>query len=206
MAQQTDRLAWRGGGALGLFLLAVLAGYWFDQRPLAPRGGVYFFREVRLDVPLFHQGDERWREELLAWGPATLGQEGCAVASAAMVLSSYGDDVDPGSLNRWLQQNQGYTKQGWLYWEKAAEMVPGRVEKAYEDTPSYFWIDRNLWRGNPVIIRIRFETGTTHFVVIVGKRGWDYLILDPGAGWTKGVYALAELNRPIEALRFYRRL
>jgi hypothetical protein len=196
----------RGGVILACFFLFVGGGYWIGKRPLAPQGGVYFIREVRLLVPHFRQGDEKWRGDTLAWGPTTMGAEGCAVASAAMVLGSYGCDLDPGRLNLWLQQHQGYTEQGWLYWEKAAAMFPQKAEHVYEDQASYFWIDWNLWRGNPVIIRLRFAEGKTHFVVIMGKHGWDYLIVDPGQGWKKGVYPLAELGRPIEALRFYRKL
>jgi hypothetical protein len=206
MAIQTERLAWRGGATLLVFAWFVWGGYWAAPRVLAPSGGVYFFQAVEWPVPIFAQADARWHDDVLAWGPTTLGQEGCAVASAAMVLSFYGCPVEPAGLNRWLQAHGGFTPQGWLYWEKAAEMFAGRVEKVYEDVPSYFWIDWNLWRGNPVIIRIRFETGKTHFVVVAGKRGWDYLICDPGAGAGQGLYPLRELQRPIEALRFYRRL
>jgi hypothetical protein len=85
--------------------------------------------------------------------------------------------------------------------------VPGSIKKAYEDPPSYQLIDDNLDRGNPVIIRIRFaDTKTTHFVVICGKEGYDYLIRDPGGGASRGVYPLKDLDTPIEALRFYERL
>jgi len=45
--------------------------------------------------------------------------------------------------------------------------------------------------------------GVTHFVVIAGKDGFDYLVRDPGAGAAKGLYPLRELGSDIEALRFY---
>ena len=129
---------------------------------------------------------------------------GCAVSSAAMVLASYGIDTDPGRLNAFLTKNDGYTPEGWLCWEKAAEITPGRVEKAYEAPPSFARIDWNLALGNPVIIRIRLPH-TNHFVVIAGKDGWDYLIRDPAAAG-RGMYPLREISRSIEALRYYRRL
>ncbi len=103
-----------------------------------------------------------------------------------MVLSSYGVDVDPGRLNTFLTQLPGgYTPEGWIYWEKAAEFAPGLTAKLlphYEDKPSYFLIDWNLIEGNPVIIRLRYPSGVTHFVVICGKDGYDYLIRDPVVG------------------------
>ena len=109
-----------------------------------------------------------------------------------MVLASYGIDIDPGRLNQFLTQNGGYTPQGWLYWEKAAEFTPGVYEKAYEDLPSYARIDWNLFRGNPVIVKVQLP-GTTHFVVIAGKDGLEYLVRDPGAGASRGLYPLSEI-------------
>ena len=67
--------------------------------------------------------------------------------------------------------------------------------------PSYSLIDSNLARGNPVIVRVRFPSGITHFVVIAGKEGFDYLIRDPGAG-RRRVTTRGELGSNIEALRF----
>ena len=122
-----------------------------------------------------------------------------------MVLAGYGIDLDPGRLNRFLTGHGGYTPEGWLYWEKAAEFAPGIAEKAYEDLPSHALIDLNLLRGNPVIVRIRLPSNN-HFVVISGKRGWDYLIRDPGAGAARGLYPLREIAPRIEALRYYRKL
>ncbi len=191
----------------GLIRYAQLQEEWAVRGKIEPSGGRYYDRRVELPVPLFRQGDERWRHDPLGRTPASLGAEGCAVASAAMVLASYGFDLDPGRLNRFLTTHpQGYTPQGWLYWEAAADYEPGKVRKAYEDLPSYELIDGQLARGNPVIVRLRLPSGTTHFVVIAGKQGYDYLTRDPGAGATKGLYPLREFGSLIEALRFYEKL
>ena len=123
-----------------------------------------------------------------------------------MVFRSYGIDIDPQQLNWFLTDKGGYTDRGWLYWERAAWWAPERVRHVYEDLPSYALIDSNLARGNPVIVRVRYETGVTHFVVIAGKHGFDYLVRDPGAGAAKGLYPLRELGSDIEALRFYEAL
>ena len=69
-----------------------------------------------------------------------------------------------------------------------------------------YLIDLNLLRGNPVIVRLKAPSGKNHFVVVVGKDGFDYLIADPGAGFDRGVYPLKELTSRIEALRFYQEL
>ena len=197
-----------------IFILALIAGTtgiyieWHWKRPLSPRGGRYFFHRVELPVPSFRQDDERWRDDPLGGVSenGTMGEAGCAVAAAAMVFESYGIETDPQQLNWFLTAVGGYTDQGWLYWDRAAWWAPDRVQHIYEDLPSYALIDSNLARGNPVIVRVRFSNGITHFVVIAGKDGFDYLIRDPGAGAAKGYYPLRELGSDIEALRFYKPL
>ena len=193
---------------LVLFVLAGVTGVFIDwnwKRPLSPRGGRYFFHRLELPVPSFRQGDERWSEDPLGGVEenGTMGSAGCAVAAAAMVFQSYGIKVDPQQLNWFLTATDGYTEQGWLYWDRAAWFAPDRVRHVYEDLPSYQLIDSNIAHGNPVIVRVRLGSGITHFVVIAGKDGFDYLVRDPGAGSAKGLYPLRELGSDIEALRFY---
>src|SRR4051794_35447601 len=101
----------------GLIWFAHLQDVWVQKGKLEPSGGRYFFHRVELPVPPFRQADDRWRHDLLGPTPGTLGAEGCAVTSASMVLASYGCDVDPQRLNRFLNAHGGYTPQGWLYWE-----------------------------------------------------------------------------------------
>ncbi|MFZ9932764.1 MAG: C39 family peptidase [Chthoniobacterales bacterium] len=200
---------------LSLLLLVVAAlgtGAWWGHHwsaktsPLPARGGLWFPLTVLHDVPHFAQNDKRWSRDKLGKTPGTLGEEGCAVASAAMVLASYGADLDPGRLNAHLRDNGGYTERGWLYWEKASAYPPAVAEHVYEDDASHFLIDWNLLRGNPVIVRLRYPGGITHFVVVVGKSGYEYLIRDPGAGFARGLYFLSDFGSPIEALRFYEKL
>jgi len=196
----------------GLILLVAMLGgigwWWTSYTRLAPipsSGGVYFPQELIIDVPQFFQNDPRWANDPLGPTDGTLGAEGCAVASAAMVLASYGADLDPGRLNQFVHESGGFTPQGWLYWEAACAFPPVVADHVYEDLPSHYLIDKNLIAGNPVIVRLRYPSGITHFVVIVGKRGFDYLVRDPGSGGIKGVYPLKEFPSPIEALRFYKK-
>ena len=191
-----------------LIVVLVFAGtsLWWWPHQIRACGGMPVPGEIVISVPQFFQGDPRWSDELLGNTPGTLGAEGCAIASASMVLSHYGMDVDPGRLNKFLKENNGYEGAGWLRWESAAEFTPGLIEKAYEDLPSHALIDWNLLKGNPVIVRLRLPSGITHFVVIVGKRGFDYLIRDPSSQGEGKIYPLKELGVPIEALRYYRRL
>ncbi len=199
-------------GAVFLIVAISLIALYLWPHPTLASGGLPIPGEIVIEVPQFFQGDPAWGLDHLgttAQTSGTLAAEGCAVGSASMVLGFYGMDIDPKRLNQFLITHQGYEGKGWLRWESAAEYSPGLVEKAYEGLPSYALIDWNLLRGNPMIVRIRRTDGITHFVVIVGKRGLDYLIRDP-AGWGSArggrIYPLAALGVPVEALRYYRRL
>ncbi len=200
---------WIRVGVLAVLAVAIICGGFVwgltGKRVIASSGGIYFVRSVALSVPGFRQADPRWHADALGNTKDTLGSAGCAVSSAAMVLKWYGVDTDPGRLNAYLTAHQGYVGDGWIVWEKAAELGRGSIVKAYEDLPSYWGIDRQLIEGNPVIVRIHLPGGGMHFVVIAGKRGFDYLIMDPGAGWNKGLYPLREIARRIDGLRYYRK-
>lgn len=172
-----------------------------QNRPIDASGGARFASRIELPVPLLAQADPLWGNDVLGPTSSTLSSEGCAVASAAMVLRFHGADTDPGHLNRALAATPGgYTPTGWVYWEKAAEASGATVLHAYEGPPRHRLADRNLVRGNPVIARARMPSGTTHFVVICGKEGDHYLIRDPGS---RHVPLLSDLGSPLEAIRFY---
>ncbi len=194
-------------------LLLVVAGllgsgwYYFGKRKLAPSGGYYALTRFELPVPLFLQGDPAWGPEQLARSVHTLSQTGCAVCAVAMVMKSYGVDTDPGRLNNFLRDNGGFDENNDMLWEGPPRMAPTKFRHVYEDLPSYYLIDANLRRGNPVIVRLLLPSGWTHFVVIMGKQGFNYLIRDPSSkGLTKGVYPLKDYGRPIEALRYYEKI
>ena len=198
-------LLWTLGLALAAALYFGVPAFFGWKHVISSRGGHYFLHRVVIPVPVFTQDDPRWTFDLLGPTFETMGQAGCAVTSAAMVLSAYGVDTDPQRLNEYLTAQGGYTSDGRIYWEKAADIAPGgQVEKAYEDLPSYALIDRNLLAGNPVIVRLTLPNGRTHFVVLVGKEGWNYLTRDPALGLSAAIYPLKNRTDHIEALRFYR--
>jgi len=204
-ASRRRLLVWGAGLLIAVAIYFGVPAFFAWKHAISSSGGHYFLHRVVIPVPVFTQDDPRWTFELLGPTFDTLGQTGCAVTSAAMVLSAYGVDTDPDRLNQYLTTHGGYTEDGWVYWEKAAEVAPGgQVEKAYEDLPSYALIDQNLLAGNPVIVRLTLRNGTTHFVVLVGKEGWDYLVQDPARVPSWGVYPLKDLTDRIEALRFFR--
>src|SRR5690349_20412751 len=93
---------------------------WNKPGKIASSGGRYFFRRLELPVPVFRQNDPKWGADHLGATSNTIGGQGCALTSAAMVLASYGIDTDPQRLNRYVSENGGYDSRGWLSWESPA--------------------------------------------------------------------------------------
>ena len=141
--------------------------YEFGKRRLGPSGGWYFLQRTELPVALYLQGDPVWGEDQLGQSVHTMGQVGCAVTSAAMIMKFYGLDTDPGRLNVFLRDHDGYDEENDLRWEGPHRTSrPTACAMSYEDLPSYYLIDSNSGaRGNPVIVRLHLATGWTHFVV-----------------------------------------
>jgi len=161
--------------------------------------------EVSLAVPLFSQNDWRWCNDRLGNcqdtylgypNPANDVQKagGCAVTALAMVCNYYHQNfTDPGNLNIALRNKGGYAGGCDLWWSKlnSIGVLPPEMEwRDYvgPEKQSNFdsIIDNELRASNPVIACVEYTTRSgqrnVHFVVIVGKKGNEYLINDPWGG------------------------
>src|SRR6201998_4961800 len=127
-------------------------------------GGRYFGRRVLLPVPAFAQDDPRWSDVRLGPSTDTLGNEGCAVTSAAMVAAFYGIKTDPQQLNAFLTRTGGFTDDGLIHWSRVPSIAPAHLKLAYNGGPSSELIDSNLLAGNPVIVLFSQPDGGYHFV------------------------------------------
>lgn len=168
-------------------------------------GGRYFDRRVEIPVPAFAQDDPRWSNVRLGPSSDTLGDEGCAVTSAAMVIAFYGIKTDPLQLNNFLTRAGGLSDDGLIEWSRVPAIAPAYLKLAYNGNASYELIDTNLLERNPVIAFIRLPDGGYHFVVIVGKEGHNYLIRDPAASPFRRPYPLSELTDRIQGVCFFGR-
>lgn len=173
-----------------------------DSDAISSIGGKYFDHRLEIPVPAFAQDDPRWSAVRLGVSTDTLGDEGCAVTSAAMVASFYGVNTDPQKLNDFLTRTGGLDNDGLIDWSMVASVAPDRLELVYNGRASFTIIDKSLLAGNPVIVVIPLRDGAYHFVVIVGKVGRNYLIRDPAA--SSRPYPLSERADKITSICIFR--
>ena len=130
---------------------------------------------------------------------------GCTVCSASMALAAYGIEIDPGELNRRLRSEAGFTRSGLLIWASLAEIAGPRFDVVVRDRFGHGELDDSLMAGDPVIAKVLYGGSIWHWVLVVGKRDLDYLILDPLSTaeaptpardlYPDGFYAMRHLTR-----------
>lgn len=136
----------------------------------------------------YSQNDSQWKADKLGFGnqPSdTIGYVGCALTSVAMVLSGHGYTVTPKALNQKLQGINGFAGSG-IRWHSVTQLYPQmRLNSIIKcnDTPAPLeQIDAALAAGQPAIVCVDSTPAPgllTHYVVLIARKGNDYLMLDP---------------------------
>jgi hypothetical protein len=121
-----------------------------------------------------------------------------------MAFSQLGFPIDPKTLNAELKKRDGYTRSGWLKWPVAAGIARGAIAIELPEKPSHAAIEAALRAGNPVIARILLWDTYTHWVLIVGKEGSEYLVKDPLCQ-AETIEKLSTLSKNILAIRIVRK-
>ena len=133
----------------------------------------------------YSQQDPSWKNTKIANGPDTIGFIGCALTSVAMYASSWGYTETPATLNQKLNSVGGYVDEA-IVWGAITKFHPeikstGLTLCMNTDAP-LAQIDASLAAGQPVIVEVDFSPAAglqTHWVLLYGKQGDDYLIQDP---------------------------
>ncbi|RJQ38901.1 hypothetical protein C4559_00080 [Candidatus Microgenomates bacterium] len=169
---------------------------WFDNvvvRTIDP---------LSLNVPVLKQTSDPWGTQTYdkanIWNPLnqTIGDWGCALTSATMVLNYHGinklpngTSLDPGTLNTWLKtQTDGYIGNGlinWLAISRLSKLAKSINNITNFDALEYFRVNgdhkdiltADLNSNEPDILE---EPG--HFIVAKGIQGDSFLINDPYYG------------------------
>lgn len=135
-----------------------------------------YFGPVSLNVPNFKQNDARWADKSVGTSGKTFSQIGCATTAVAMMESArQGKTIYPDVMSQQLR----YTPSGDLYW-------PSHYSVSTEPSG---WLERlyqTLARGKPVLMGMKNQYGSQHWVVVTGYTGGSdltakgFTIHDPG--------------------------
>lgn len=135
----------------------------------------------------YSQQDPQWKKDILGFGDPgdTIGYVGCALTSVAMLLSGHGYAETPKTLNQKLKNVDGFVSAG-IRWGAVSQVYPNVTLKAFipcstSDAP-LAQIDTALATGQPAIVQVDNSPADgiqTHWVMLYGKTGDDYLMLDP---------------------------
>ncbi len=133
------------------------------------------------------QQDPKWKSDILGFGDPsdTIGYVGCALTSVAMLLSGHGYAETPKTLNQKLKNVQGFVSAG-IRWGAVSQVYPNvtvrsNISCTAGDAPLNL-IDAAIASGQPAIVQVDHSNAPgiqTHWVVLYGKKGDDYLMLDP---------------------------
>jgi len=135
------------------------------------------------------QRDPGWKDEPLGFDSTiTIGSDGCALTCLAMLVNGYSFNETPATLNQKLKAlgpDAGFMG-GLIVWGSLTRVFPGVVYQGiilWENPPAAIAsIDASLDAGQPVIVEIDRSPSPglqNHWVVLYGKQGDDYLMLDP---------------------------
>lgn len=195
------RIFWIVGllGVAGVAALVALKP--LDRSPIAARGGRELYLE-EIETPHYMQTDARWGSDRLGSTVESLAASGCTVCCLSMALARYGVEIGPGELNRRLAHTDGFTEHGWLKWTSVERLSKGRLVADVPTRPDHDRLDEAIENRWPVLTKIRLRGEIPHWVLIVGKRGADYIARDPLVPGRP--VAVAERSALIETIRIVR--
>jgi hypothetical protein len=173
-------------------------------RPIEPAGGEFFENFTAIETPHFLQTDPRWAGDTIGGSDEKLSSAGCTVCCLAMALHAFDVETTPKQLNSFLKDNDGYNFRGWLKWSAVKDFSDGRVMVDRAAPLNHGSIDDSLKRGHPVMAKLLIKNNTVqHWVLIVGKKGSDYLMHDP-LGNGAALDPLSKYDSRIFAIRVVR--
>jgi Peptidase_C39 like family/Bacterial SH3 domain len=136
----------------------------------------------------YSQQDPRWKNDRLGFGQSekeTIGFIGCALTSVSMMLSGHGYTETPQTLNKKLQSAKGFVGSG-IAWYAVSQIYPqvriNSIIKCYDTPAPLAQIDGALAKGQPAIVCVDSQPSPefrSHYIVLIGRKGNDYLMLDP---------------------------
>ena len=185
---------------LVILALLFLRSRGWNAKAIAGVGGESFRDFPMIETPVYLQHDRAWEGERIGGTGETLGSVGCTVCCLAMGLGHFGFEQTPKELNAWLKTNEGYSPRGWLRWETVSKLTAGKVRVDFRAPLNHETMDAALKARQPVLAKVFINRAITHWVLVVGKEGTEYLIQDP-LSVRKKPERLSSYNSGVHAIR-----
>ncbi len=145
--------------------------------------------ECQLAVNRLSQGNTDWAGDTYDQDPEdrTIQNLGCALTSLSVSLNFAGIENNPGDLNEFMIEDDGYNEQGWVRWDRT-------ITERSDGTLKYNAVSANTVQelgaticsaGSPVILRVEYTDDCsgercTHYVLATGFENGRIRIADPG--------------------------
>jgi len=171
----------------GLFVTLLLVVLWIKRdnflvdtsKAITAKSSTTVKNIPLINVPIFYnQRDKTWASDTLGKTTETIGKVGCLISSVGMNLSYYGITMSPKKINEQLTKVEGFTSRGWLVWSKLSTITDEKVTISFPKL-SHENIEKYLLQKKPVLAKLYINRVVPHWVLIVGEKEGEYLMLDP---------------------------
>ncbi|EGC38213.1 hypothetical protein DICPUDRAFT_29096 [Dictyostelium purpureum] len=139
---------------------------------------------IPYSYPLYKQCDSRWGSNEII--NQTVCNVGCLMSSCSMAIAGKGITLDgnlsnPGSLNEWLRNNEGYVGDDLLE-ESVLENISNGIQWVGSYPASAFTMDEVVDMINKQVVVIINVLQGAHFVLAVGydQTNTVFYVNDPG--------------------------
>lgn len=162
------------------------------------KGNNYNYPNIELNVKNYKQYDSRWANEEIGQSNKTFRQIGCLTTGMAM-LESYRRNTTITPL--YMETLLDYTASGNMYWPSRYSFYTSSFL-----TRIYSLLDE----GKPVLVGLKTNTGSQHWVVAYGYKASNslsssnVLIRDPGSSYRTTLKDVMEKYPTYYKLAYYR--
>jgi len=166
-----------------VLVVALLA----NSSVLRSNGAVVLARRELPSVPVFFcQTDAAWADAPMGASGRTLGEAGDGVTCLAALIemqqlkTPIEGEVNPGTLNAWLSENDAYDEDGRLDWLKAAELLGVSLTQRQPGWGIGGTLEMLIQQEVYPVARVKQPgTGAFHDVLLVGTVHGEFQIMDP---------------------------
>jgi peptidoglycan hydrolase CwlO-like protein len=129
----------------------------------------------------YSQKDSRWANKSIGNSSSKMKDYGCAISAVSMVFTYHGEKINPGTLCK-----KPIFSWDLISWPGSWNGLTLSSSIAHSGV-NWNTIDREVKKGNPVVVFIDAKRGAGHYVVIHGKdKKGKYVVHDPY--WGPNIY------------------